>query len=87
MRSRSNRNGPVSKRSVQLAGLLLWRFGLLVAGATALYRTTRFFMKFIDLPLQLELGASLVASGFVLVIVSLVMERIVDSRSEGDLRR
>ena len=76
-----------SKRSTQLAGLLLWRFGLLLAGATALYRTTRFLMTFIDLPTQLEIGIGLLICGAVLVMASLVMERIVDMRSEGDLRQ
>jgi hypothetical protein len=85
--ARPNQNSLVSKRSVQLAGLLLWRFGLIVAGTTGLYRVTRFLLTFFDLPLQLEVGAGLMVSGFVLVMVSLVMERMVDARSEGDLRR
>ena len=66
-------------------GLFLWRFGLLLAGATGLYRMTKRLLRFIDLPVQLEIGIGLVFSGAVLFMVSLIMERIVDSRLEGDL--
>ncbi len=73
------------KRGSQLAGLLLWRFGLLLAGSVGLYRTSKFLLQFIDLPLQVEIGLGLIFSGAVLFMVSLVMERIEDARREGDL--
>ena len=79
------RNGYLSKKSTQLAGLILWRFGLMLAGATALYRTAKFLMTFVDLPLQLEIGIGFLICGAFLFLLSLVMERIVDLRSEGDL--
>ncbi len=74
-----------SKRGIQLAGLLLWRFGLALAGATALYHSTKFLLEFVSLPVQLEIGIGLAFCGVVLVIVSFIMERIVDLRREGDL--
>lgn len=74
-----------SNRGSQLAGLLLWRIGLAIAGATALYRTARLLLEFIELPLQIEIGAGLLFCGAVLVMVSLVWERIADWRREGDL--
>ena len=73
------------KNQLSWLGLLLWRFGLLLASATGLYRMTKFLMRFVDLPAQLEIGIGLVVCGAFLFAVSLVMERIVDMRSEGDL--
>ena len=86
MPSDEKRNDFFSKKSTQLAGLLLWRFGLLLAGATALYRTAKFLMTFVDLPLQLEIGIGFLICGAFLFLLSLVMERVVDMRNEGDLR-
>lgn len=77
----------MTKKSTQIFGLVLWRFGLLLAGATGLYRTTMFLMTFIDLPIQLEIGIGLIFCGVILFMGSLVMERVVDMRNEGDLRQ
>lgn len=77
----------LSKKGTQLAGLLLWRFGLALAGATALYRTTRLLLQFVDLPLQLEIGIGLIFCGVVLFMASMIMERFVDMKQEGDLAR
>jgi hypothetical protein len=82
-----SRQDVLSKQGAQLAGLLLWRFGLALAAATGLYRTTKFLLQFIDLPLQLELGIGLIFCGAVLFMVSMVLERVVDMRREGDLRQ
>lgn len=57
----------------------------MLAGATALYRTSRLLLQFIDLPMQLEVGIGFVFSGAVLFMASVIMERIVDVRAEGDL--
>lgn len=85
MQSQPKRIDFFTKKSTQMAGLLLWRFGLMLAGATALYRTTKFLMTFVDLPLQLEIGIGFLVCGTFLFAMSLVMERIVDMRSEGEL--
>ena len=75
----------VSKKSMQLSGLLLWRFGLFLAAATALYRTSKFLLQFVDLPTQIEIGIGLAFSGAVLFLASLIIERVHDARAEGDL--
>lgn len=79
----------VSKASAnsgfQLAGLLLWRFGLLLASSVAVYRVARYALRFVELPRQLEIGIGLIIAGGTLLMGTLVAERIVDSRSEGDL--
>ena len=72
-------------KSIQLAGLLLWRFGMLLAGATALYRISKLILQFIDLPIQIEIGIGLIFSGIVVFATSLILERIQDSRTEGAL--
>ena len=73
------------QRSIQIVGLLMWRFGLLLAGTTGLYRVSRLLLQFVELPTQLEIGAGVGLTGFGLVIASLIMERIDDIRQEGDL--
>ena len=70
---------------IQLAGMILWRFGLLLAGGTALYNTLKFAMQFVELPLQLEIGIGFVLAGGILFALSLIVERLVDYRAEGDL--
>ena len=75
------------KRSLQLAGLLMWRAGLLLAGGTVVYNSIQLILRWIDLPLQLEIGLGLVMTGVVFVALSFVMERVVDSRAEGDLSK
>lgn len=72
-------------KGLQLAGLLMWRTGLLLAAGTALYRTARFLLRFIELPMQLEIGAALIAAGAAFVMISLIWERFADYRREGDL--
>ena len=75
----------LSKKSTQMAGLLMWRAGLLLAGGAGLYRTSKFLMQFIDLPMQLEVGISLILCGAVVFMVALIAERFLDMRSEGNL--
>ena len=70
----------------QVAGALLWRGGLLLAAAAALFESARWILRVVDIPPQLEIGFGLLLSGFVLVMVSLIVERIKDSRLESDLR-
>ncbi len=74
-----------SKKSIQLVGLLMWRAGLLLAGGTGLYRTSKLLLKYVDLPSQIELGIGLIFSGVVVFAVAMIAERVIDIRSEGDL--
>ena len=70
-----------------MLGLLMWRAGLMLAAATGLYRTTRFLLQFVDLPMQLEIGAGLIFSGVVVFMASIIGERYADIRAEGDLNQ
>ncbi|ANM31780.1 hypothetical protein ABI59_22790 [Acidobacteria bacterium Mor1] len=72
---------------IQAIGLLLWRGGLLFAGSWAAFLVARQLIRVIALPAQVEVGAGLMLAGMLLVLVSLVMERIEDARREGDLSR
>jgi len=74
-------------RSSQVVGLLLWRFGLLLAGGTGLYNVIKLVLRFVDLPLQIEIGIGLLLAGIVLVACSFIFERLIDYRKEGDLTR
>ena len=68
----------------------LLQFGLIavlaIAAAAALFESARWILRVVDIPPQLEIGFGLLLSGFVLVMVSLIVERIKDSRLESDLR-
>lgn len=75
----------MSKHSVQLVGLILWRGGLLFAAAAALFEVSRRVLRYGDIPTQLEVGFGLALAGFVLIILSLIIERIRDAKAEGDL--
>jgi hypothetical protein len=72
-------------RALRLAGLILWRSGLLLVGGYGLFRVARLALRFAELPLQLEIGAGLVLAGLGLVLGSLIWERVLDAREEGDL--
>ena len=73
-------------RPIHLCGLLLWRGGLILVGATVLFEIARFVLRFIDLPLQLEIGFGFLITGFAAILLSLIIERVQDSRTEGDLK-
>jgi hypothetical protein len=73
-------------RTLRLAGLILWRSGLALVAAYGFFRVARLALRFVELPLQLEVGAGLVLGGVALVVVSLIWERVLDARAEGDLR-
>ena len=63
----------------------MWRGGLLLLAVAAALEIMRALLRFMDVPGQVELGVAFVLTGLVLVIVSLIMERIQDARSEGYL--
>ncbi len=67
-------------------GLVLWRGGLLLVAAVLLYESMRWVLQFIDLPVQLGVGIALVAAGVLLVVISLIAERVRDYRIEGEIR-
>jgi hypothetical protein len=74
-------------KKAQVLGLVLWRGGLLLVGASALYHGARLVLRFVDLPVALEVAGSLVLAGLLLVLVSMVMENLEESRRGGGEQR
>lgn len=74
-------------QSLHWLGVVLWRGGLLFAAAAALFEAARSILRFVDIPPQLEAGFGCIIAGMILVIVSLILERLRDQRIEGDLRQ
>lgn len=72
-------------RGIQLIGLMLWRGGLLLVASYALFRIARIVLRHADVPPQIQVGLALASAGAVLVIASLVVERMADRREEGEL--
>ena len=72
-------------RSLQMAGLLLWRGGILFAGGAVVFEVGRRAVRSADVPPELEIGGGLLVGGALLVIGSIVAERISDRAQEGDL--
>jgi len=74
-------------KKTQAAGLILWRGGYLSAAAYAAYlgaKQTLYMAKAfgIVIPRPAEIGMCLVMAGFLLVMASLALENIQDSRAE-----
>ncbi len=69
----------------QLLGFVLWRSGLLLVAGYSTLRIARFALQYMDLPAQINLGLGLTIGGAVLVMGSLVAERVVDARAEEGL--
>jgi energy-converting hydrogenase Eha subunit C len=67
-------------RASHIVGLLLWRGGLLLVAGTVVYLGLQRLLRFMEMPLQLEIGVALLLSGLVMVLVSLVLENIQDGR-------
>lgn len=70
---------------LQLAGLVLWRGGLVFVAAYAFYWGAWQTVRQLDWPVQWTIGAALALAGFGLVMVSLIIERIHAARAEGNL--
>lgn len=75
-----------SMRKSQVIGLILWRGGSLFVASLLLYEGAWRLLQFIDIPMQLKVGIVLTIVGSLLVLLSLLAERITDARKEGDLR-
>lgn len=69
-------------RTIHVIGLILWRGRLLLAGGALVYQAARLVLRFIEVPVALELGLALGIAGFLFVMASLVAERIQDARRE-----
>lgn len=62
----------------QVAGLILWRAGILLAGGYLLFFALRVVLRIAD-P-TLEVGVTLVLAGGLFVLASVVREQIDDAR-------
>ncbi len=71
-------------RAIQLIGLLLWRGGQLLAAGAALFYGCRFILRFWKLPVEVEAALGLFGAGLLLVVLSLILERVVDLRLEKE---
>lgn len=69
-------------RPMTLVGLILWRGGLGLAGGYGAFRLARWVIRYVDLPLQLEVGAALVVAGGLLIFGTVVAERLMDLEAE-----
>ena len=70
-----------SRQSVlQVTGYLLWRGGLLLAGIGGLYSVLKLVLAYWLLPGLVTTGLASIATGFALVLASLILERIEDER-------
>lgn len=67
--------------------MMMWRGGLLVVAVAAAVELVRTVMRYYQLPLQIEIGTSLVGGGLLLIVLSMILERVSDAREEGDLSR
>ena len=72
-------------RKAQVLGLVLWRGGLLVAGATGLFYGAQELLRYVDLPGVLQIAGALVLSGLGLVLVSIVLENQEDAQGSEEL--
>jgi hypothetical protein len=70
----------------QVVGAVLWRGGALLVVVAALFESVRWILRLVDVPTEMRVGLGLLVAGFVLVLGSLVVERIQDFRVESDLR-
>ncbi|MEE4330253.1 MAG: hypothetical protein V2J10_05245 [Wenzhouxiangella sp.] len=69
----------------QSTGLILWRGGLAFSAAYGFYWGAWNMIRGFDWPWQLTSGTAIAIAGFGLILVSVVIERIEASRTEGNL--
>ena len=70
--------------AVRTTGYLLWRGGLLLASSSTLLWLGKWLFALWLLPAMVTWGLALVASGMVLVVVSLLVETRRDERPPTD---
>jgi hypothetical protein len=66
-----------------MVGVFLWRGGAVLAGVAAVFESIRWILRLVDVPSQLEIALGLFLSGFALVLLSLLAERVQDYRRES----
>lgn len=69
-------------------GYVLWRGGLYFTGAYTAYLGSRWILDAllaVGIPAQIVTGIALMLGGLIVVVASLVVERVEDAKLEGDL--
>jgi len=69
-------------RGVHFIGLTLWRGGALLVGGYLAYQLLRQILTFTDT--QLETAVAIFLTGLVMLLLSILIEQIRDSREEGN---
>ena len=76
-------------KKLQIIGLLLWRGGLLCAIGYGFFRVANFALNMlrmwgIRIPFLLKTGCAFVIAGFLLLLLSLILERLRDAAKEKE---
>lgn len=74
--------------TVTTVGYILWRGGLYFTGAYSAYLGSRWAVDAllaVGIPAQVVTGIALMLGGLIMVMASLVVERVEDAKLEGDL--
>ena len=76
-------------RKTHILGLLLWRGGQMLAGGAAAYYGVKYALRWmrvfgLETPRGVEVGVVLLVAGFLLVMLSLILERARDARRERE---
>jgi len=77
-----------NSNTVTTVGYVLWRGGLYFTGAYTAYLGSRWILDAlleVGIPAQIVTGIALMLGGFIMIIASLVVERVEDAKLEGDL--
>jgi hypothetical protein len=69
-------------RKSQMIGLLLWRGGWLLVWSMGAFAVVRLLLTALEIPAGIRAGIGLVATGAVLVMGSVILERVQDFRNE-----
>lgn len=84
----SSSNSSHGRETSTRIGFILWRGGLMFCAAYVAYRSIAVAAEAlleIGVPLQIVVGVGLVVVGVLLLIASLIVERIIDARAESGL--
>ena len=76
-------------KKLQIIGLLLWRGGILFAIGYGFFGVANFALNIlrmwgIRIPFLLKTGSALVVAGFLLILLSLILERLRDIAKEKE---
>jgi hypothetical protein len=73
----------MAMNKTQAVGVILWRGGALLAVAWGFFETGRLIVRLWDVPTQVEIALGLIISGFLMVVATLIVERVREYRAES----